>query len=714
MADSMSELGRAALDYVSMGLAVVPLRPRSKEPATAHGLRDWTDDPDSVREVWGAHPDLNVGIVCGAPSGGLVAIDLDCHEDGPDGMASLREWELAHGDLPETCTAVTGSGGLHMLYRADGEVRPSANAGLGVDVRGDGSYIVAPPSVHPNGRRYEWEVPPDELAPQPATGAVMAFVAHVRPSGALGEGRRLEVPDAIGEGGRNDALYRIGCSMRAKGLSPDVIADALAGVNAARCRPPLPADEVAAVARSVAERPAGRSAEWEESHGARGGGEDDGGEGGGEPQDAPPWLDGRGRLVHDAMARTLVDELGACRVDSPSGMLAVWDEARGRWALGARGVAGVIISLHERSRMAERREVISYLEAVAPVRRQAPPELVAFRNGVLDITTMEFRPMTRDDLIANVVPHDWDPSATSPELDALLARLADGDDATLVNLAEVAGACLYRSNCYAQSPVLLGSGSNGKSTYLKLLKAMLGPENYSTLDLSEMGEHFQAEQLAGKLANIGDDISNEFARGDVLSVFKKVTSGEDVYTDVKGGQGYHFRPYCTVMFSANEFPKLGDHGDGMERRLFPLRFRARFTRGGPGYDPHVLDKVTTERAMSALLNLAVSGLASVMGQNGFTPNADSERLCHDIRVDNDTVLQWLEDEDATAAAIGGRPTASVYADYAAWCRACGCKQVKHRTFTQRVCEARGLACAVRWVPEAAKSVRAFVTPKGGA
>ena len=79
-----------------------------------------------------------------------------------------------------------------------------------------------------------------------------------------------------------------------------------------------------------------------------------------------------------------------------------------------------------------------------------------------------------------------------------------------------------------------------------MIKALLGGDNYSTLDLETLGHNdFQVGQLVGKLANIGDDISNEFVKGGVLSVFKKIVSGDDVYTDVKGGQGYHFRPYCT-------------------------------------------------------------------------------------------------------------------------------------------------------------------------
>lgn len=704
MADSMSELGRAALDYVSMGLAVVPLRPRSKEPATAHGLRDWTDDPDSVREVWGAHPDLNVGIVCGAPSGGLVAIDLDCHEDGPDGMASLREWELAHGDLPETCTAVTGSGGLHMLYRADGEVRPSANAGLGVDVRGDGSYIVAPPSVHPNGRRYEWEVPPDELAPRPADGAVTAFLDHVRPAGASGEGRRLEVPDVIGEGGRNDALYRMGCSMRAKGLPPDVIADALAGVNAARCRPPLPADEVAAVARSVAERPAGRSAEWEESHGARGGQ-------GQLPAVTAVTLDeaeaeilasygavnGNNKIVPAGFASMMVERDHVCHVGWRDGPLAVW--AGDRYEIGDQAINRAIVRHCRSTRGADRKEVRDYLSIVAPVVPEANCRYVAFANGVLDVEDGSGRlmPSTPDLLIANVIPHDYDQGAECPVVDATLDKMACGDVSRLTNLYEVLGVCMYRSNDFAASPILTGGGSNGKSTFLRMLKALLGRQNYSTLDINMLSANgFQVGNLAGKLANIGDDISNEFLRGNALSLFKNVTSGEDVYTDVKGGQGYSFVPHSTMVFSSNEFPRLGDATDGMIRRLFPIRFAAKFSRDDPDYDPHITEKVTSEEACKRLAVLGVIGLSSVILGKGFTPNEESDKIRSDIKAENDSVLQWMGEESRTAESIRGQRTSDVYGDYVEWCGESRMQPMQRNRFTRRACELTGLSSALAY------------------
>lgn len=246
---------RAARDYIERGWAVVPLATGKKEPVTRRGLNDWTDNPEQADVWWGqgsyegrGNPTYNVGIVCGQVSGGLVVIDID---DG--GMEALRDWETAHGSLPETVTAITGSGGRHLLYRASREVRPSANGELHIDVRGDGSYIVAPPSIHPNGEPYEWGVSPDDMDVADADDLVYAFIDYVRPSSTGGEGERrphFELPSDISKN-RNDTLFRYACSLREKGLDGDAIAVLVENANATRCKPPLPGGEVRKICGSV-------------------------------------------------------------------------------------------------------------------------------------------------------------------------------------------------------------------------------------------------------------------------------------------------------------------------------------------------------------------------------------------------------------------------------------------------------------------------------
>ncbi|MGL4283786.1 MAG: bifunctional DNA primase/polymerase, partial [Eubacterium aggregans] len=153
------------LYYASKGLAVFPLLPMDKKSATAHGFKDATTDQNAITALWKQNPDYNIGIATGAASGGLIIIDLDVnHDKGYDGRKTLRDCEASNGVLPETWASITCRGGYHLFYH---DCTTNSNrTGLyeGVDIRGNGGYIVAPPSIHPNGRRYEWEQSPEEYA----------------------------------------------------------------------------------------------------------------------------------------------------------------------------------------------------------------------------------------------------------------------------------------------------------------------------------------------------------------------------------------------------------------------------------------------------------------------------------------------------------------------------------------------------------------------
>src|SRR5262249_31309904 len=151
----------AALDYAERGWMVFPLHTvggqacscgsgdcsnPGKHPRTRYGVKDATTDPEQIRIWWSSWPDANVGIATGAGSG-LVVLDLDAKAEGEASLAAL---EAVHDLLPPTVTASTGGGGRHLLFAHPGvELRNSAGKlGAGLDVRGDGGYVVASPSRH--------------------------------------------------------------------------------------------------------------------------------------------------------------------------------------------------------------------------------------------------------------------------------------------------------------------------------------------------------------------------------------------------------------------------------------------------------------------------------------------------------------------------------------------------------------------------------------
>ncbi|MEO6829441.1 MAG: bifunctional DNA primase/polymerase, partial [Acidobacteriaceae bacterium] len=175
---------------------------------------------------------------------------------GDSGKASLKALTAAHGALPETICAMTGRKGsdgtrkgCHYYFRAPLGVPIRNSAGIlgkGLDIRADGGYVVAPPSLHPSGLLYKWLVPEQPLAEVPTW--MLTKLSEAKPASAP-----QQMQDAaIGEGGRNAALTSLAGTMRRRGMEPEAIEAALLKENETRCQPPLAASEVRNIASSVA------------------------------------------------------------------------------------------------------------------------------------------------------------------------------------------------------------------------------------------------------------------------------------------------------------------------------------------------------------------------------------------------------------------------------------------------------------------------------
>ncbi len=257
---------QTALAYAERGWLVVPLHnPKQgvcscrkkgcsslgKHPRTEHGPKDGSKDPNQIALWWEKWPDANLGILTGQDSG-LLVLDVD----GEDGKASLQALTAARGSLPKTLCAKTGRTGTdgkrkgcHYYFRAPvgAAIRNSSGAlGKGLDIKTDGGYVVAPPSLHPSGLLYQWLAPEQPLADVPPW--MLARLAEAKPAP---EAPRTQ-GEAIAEGERNHTLASLAGTMRRRGMTPAAIEAALVVENDTHCKPPLPASEVRNIARSVA------------------------------------------------------------------------------------------------------------------------------------------------------------------------------------------------------------------------------------------------------------------------------------------------------------------------------------------------------------------------------------------------------------------------------------------------------------------------------
>lgn len=250
----------AALTYGGMGLAVLPLAwiaggacscgrggcpSPGKHPLIQGGVLNAAREAAQIRAWWAKWPQANIGIATGKASG-LFVLDVD----GEEGEASLALLEGDYGPLPESWEQLTGGGGRHLVFqRPDLErVRNKVRLAPGLDVRGDGGYIVAEPSGHVSGGAYCWEAAhhPSEtaLAQLPPGWLELLTAPGARPRGPA------DIPAALPAGQRNNGLFSLGASMRARGLSDAALAAALQEENKARCVPPLSPREVEAIAKS--------------------------------------------------------------------------------------------------------------------------------------------------------------------------------------------------------------------------------------------------------------------------------------------------------------------------------------------------------------------------------------------------------------------------------------------------------------------------------
>lgn len=241
---------QAALDYAVAGFSVIPVKVEDKAPYTDNGLSGATTDPEVIRLWWKRWPRANVAIVTGKPSGNRFAIDVDIKpNEGKHGDQELLKWQAQHGDFPNTVQAVTGSGGLHYWFHCDqiAQYKNKVNALPGIDIRGDGAYVVAPPSVYEDGRIYQWEndvsILDDEIAE--ANDSVIELL-KLNPKFTKGREKKSQYKSltVIEKGHRQDALMSLQGSLVNLNLTTEAIKAAVREENESKCDPPMTEEEL--------------------------------------------------------------------------------------------------------------------------------------------------------------------------------------------------------------------------------------------------------------------------------------------------------------------------------------------------------------------------------------------------------------------------------------------------------------------------------------
>lgn len=340
---------------------------------------------------------------------------------------------------------------------------------------------------------------------------------------------------------------------------------------------------------------------------------------------------------------------------------------------------------------AKRSEVFKYLNLLllenTPI---APPNLIAFRNGIYDLNTDTLQPFNPNIVITNRIPWDYNPAAYSKLADETLNNIACGDEQVRKILEECVGACFYRSNTLGDGKafILTGEGSNGKSTFIAMLQHLLNEDNISALDLKELDQKFQNAALFGKLANLGDDISDEFIVNAAL--FKKFVTGERVQVQNKGEKPFEFNNYAKFIFSANTIPRIKDKTGAVLRRLLIVPFNANFSKKDADHDSGIKYKLQEQDVMEYLIVLGLNALKEVIKNKGFTESSKVQEQLKEYEETNNPIIGFFEECEMESFQIENEQSDKVFRRYKEYCVANNFNAMSKAEFSKQICRKLGL------------------------
>lgn len=356
----------------------------------------------------------------------------------------------------------------------------------------------------------------------------------------------------------------------------------------------------------------------------------------------------------------------------------------GIYIKGMRELEHLMIKHIPNLNQAKRREVLAYLDAlILDNTPMAPAHLIAFRNGILNVGTMELLEYSPSVVLVNKIDWDYNPNAYDELVDKTLDKISCNNKEIRANLEETAGYCLFRRNELGKAVMLTGDGSNGKSTYLTMVQTMLGDDNTSSLDLRKISDRFSTVMLYQKLANIGDDISGEYIPD--TADFRKVVTGDKVAAEQKGQPKFDFKPYCKLIFSSNNIPRLGKGRDfsAVKRRLIIIPFNAKFSKDDPDFVPYIIDELKAQTAIEYFIVLAIEGLKRVLANKAFTVNVIGEEELSTYESIVDPMTGFLQDHEK--GDFINQSSNDVYRMYELYCADNKLTAMGQRMFIKQLC-----------------------------
>lgn len=569
-----------------------------------------------------------------------ILVDLD---DGDQAEILMNIVEA----LQLNCKVVQTSRGKHFLFKNHTVDRNRTHVPLAVGLTADIkvgsklSYEVL--KVNGEERFVEWDVEPGEKYDE--------LPKWLQPVKAAADFLDMSAGD-----GRNQALFNYILTLQANDFSVDDCRECIRILNQYVMKDPLDAAELEVILRDEAFQ-------------------------------KPVFFLGS-TFLFDKFATYLKNNSHVVKINS---QLHIYQD--GIYINGYKHIEQTMIDMIPNLKKTQRREVLDYMELIAEEVTPSDARYIAFKNGIYDLVTDALLPYSPEYVITNRIPWDYIPDAQSELAERTLNKLACDDPSIVALLQECIGYCFYRRNELGKAFILTGDKSNGKSTFLDVIKYMLGDENISALDLKELGDRFSTSMMFGKLANLGDDIGDDFLSGTQVSTFKKIVTGNRIKAERKGQDPFEFNPYIKMLFSANDIPRMKDKTGAVLRRLVIIPFNATFTVNDPDFDPYIKYKLVEQESIEYLIRVGVEGLRRVIQQNHFTQSERVDREIKEYEEENNPIAGFIEDQGLDM--IENQLTADVYKRYQVFCADNSLTPMSNIVFSKQINKRLGLTVKQR-------------------
>jgi P4 family phage/plasmid primase-like protien len=480
----------------------------------------------------------NYGVLCG---NGLIVIDAD--------EAELRE--MVEGKLPPTFTISTGKG-VHYYFFCEGfeqkKVLKKGDKHLG-EIQSTGTFVVGPGCTHPSGRQYE-VLNPIMIQKIEKQKIEKAFSENYAQENNQRVSKELFV-NGQGQGMRNESMFKIACSMKSKGLSPEETLALINSINE-KNNPPLPISEIQNILKS-----------------------------------AYSYQNGSQEIV----------PIGSIKVENhlenveffhrikpffyeKTKQFWFWNIKYSRWEEvdDVDLMNGIERSLGFNGQTIKNRVKSEYLESFKRVGRLHHPKepkktWVQFKNKVVDLQTGEEFDSNPDYWLCNPIPWELGDSEETPTMDRLFESWVGKDK--IINLYEIIAYCTISDYPIHRWFCLLGTGCNGKGTFMNLITRFIGMNNICSSDLDYIGtNNFAAYDLYKKsVCFMGETNLNALKS---TAMLKKLCGGDPIRFEKKGLMAQNGYNYAKIIVASNSLPATHDKTDGFYRRFFHIDFPNRF------------------------------------------------------------------------------------------------------------------------------------------